>query len=374
MTTRTGLSPQDLPADFAALLRSLRDVDNPLLNALLNACRAKGWKTPSLARGLGMADPAVGKRVQRARQHAAEAAAGDPRRAAEQQRITAVLAAHQIPDLPKVQAMIDGRQLDPEKIERLRGMQTIAARVNGARPADHPDRRISELLSALLAELVTAGFSPYYLAAVMGVSHRAITSRLERHHYRQPPPSVAGTSSGEYFGRKIGDEGHGAPRLTREEREELRAAWARYAAAGSERTRVRWRNHLARQLTQYRERGFSLANLAQAISTPDHRVRYASLQQVLAGARIKSPECAAPGRQARVDARSSPAGGTVDGLADLASELERGLPVIDRHGHRWWPLPGGEEIRLVMSESPQASGSGLTVAEVQMTVGPLRAA
>ena len=49
-------------------------------------------------------------------------------------------------------------------------------------------------------------YRPYYLARELGVTHRAITSRLERHGYRTPCPSVRGTPSGMYRGHKIGEK------------------------------------------------------------------------------------------------------------------------------------------------------------------------
>lgn len=200
MEPRRSLSPQEVPEDFARLLRQLRDDErSTVLNALLAASRTHGWRTPSLAKALAMNPPAVSKRIERARRAERSAEPGWAEVAAEVAEID-------IPDAPRIQAMIDGKQLEQDKIDELLEMQRIAAKVNGAMPADHPSRRVSEALSEELNRLVTVeGFSPYYLARVLGRSHRAITSRLERHHFRDPCPSVAGTPSGEYRNRKIGD-------------------------------------------------------------------------------------------------------------------------------------------------------------------------
>lgn len=286
MTSRTGPPVKQLPEDFAARLRALQKADNPLLNALLDACRNQDWPAPSLAAGLGMNPAAISKRVQRAREHAAQARAGDPARVAQMARIAPLLETWEIPPVPQVHATLDGKKLSPDEIRRLSEMQAIASRVNGAMPAGHPDRRVSEQFSDELAELIEhQGLTPYYLSLVLGVSHRAITSRLERHHYRTPPPSVTGTSSGEYYGRKIGDDGQGALRLTPEQRTELREAWAKLAdllAAGPLRPPVRRRNQLVRLLRTYLDQGFTLANLAQAMNTRDHRVRFTELQQLVA--------------------------------------------------------------------------------------------
>lgn len=200
MESRRSLSPQEVPEGFGALLRQLRDDDRSgVLNALLAACRTQGWRTPSLAKALQMNPPAVSKRIERARRQARNNEPGWRDVAAEVEKV-------EIPKAPQVQAMIDGKQLPDDKIQELLQMQRVAARVNGAMPADHPSRRVSEALSQELNRLIAEeGFSPYYLARVLGRSHRAITSRLERHHFRDPCPSVAGTPSGEYRNRKIGD-------------------------------------------------------------------------------------------------------------------------------------------------------------------------
>jgi hypothetical protein len=174
--------------------------------------------------------------------------------------------------------MINGQQLDATAIAKLKRMQLTASRVNGAMPAAHPDRRVGERFSAELNRLVTEeGFTPYYLARVLQVSHRAITSRLERHHFRDPCPSVAGTASGLYFGRKIGDPGQGAPRLTREERAELRALWQ------SARDEPAARGKLAAGLRGYLREGFTLANLSQTMSTKDSKIHSGQLAAVLDG-------------------------------------------------------------------------------------------
>lgn len=272
MTPRDTAPRQQLPADIAEQFRALRDVDNPLLNLLLAAYREKDWSTPTLAAALEMNPPAVSKRIERARSRfdsaedllAAAAATRHP-------------AGTSIPKPQRIHAMIDGRQLPPERIAALKGMQQVASRVNGAMPVGHPDRRVSEQYSAELNRLVTVeGFTPYYLAQVIEVSHRAITSRLERHHFRDPCPSVAGTASGIYFGRKIGDPGEGAPRLTAEQRAELRALWQAHADG-----KRGARTALAAKLREYLEQDFTLANLSQTMTTRDMRVRYGALQAVL---------------------------------------------------------------------------------------------
>jgi biotin operon repressor len=261
---------QMVPEPFAAQLRALFRDHSPHLGPLLAAYHAARWKTPALAAALGMNASAVSKRIERAKK--------DP-------ELEAMMASGEIviPKPEKIHAMLGGKQLPKEKIAELLEMQRPASRVNGALQAGHPDRIIGEMFSRELYRLVTEdGISPYYLAQVLGVSHRAVTSRLERHGYRLPPPSVAGTPSGFYYGRKIGDPGEGAPRISREQRAELRQLWraqleGRRGAAAA----------MAAKLTEYLDQGFSLANLAQTMSNHDLRVRFTALQDVLGRAQPK---------------------------------------------------------------------------------------
>jgi hypothetical protein len=199
MEPRRSLSPQEVPEEFAALLRRLHADEDPLLNALLAASRTHGWRTPSLARAVQMNPPAVSKRIERARRAARNDEIGWKETA---DRVAEI----EIPDAPRTHAMIDGKQLPQEKIDELLALQKVAAKVNGAMPSDAQERRDSEKLSAELNRLISEeGYTPYYLGKVLDRTHRAITSRLERHHYRDPCPSVANTPSGEYRNRKIGD-------------------------------------------------------------------------------------------------------------------------------------------------------------------------
>jgi hypothetical protein len=305
MTTRPGQTLKHLPDDLAARLRALQDEDNVLLNVFLAALRGLDWPTPALAAGVRMNPPAVSKRIQRARAAAAEAEAMAPIRAAAEkgdaeaskiwgsverrvtdyERCRAVVAAADLPEPPEVFATMDGRQLDPDMIAKLRSMQA-RARINGAVAADDPDRKVSEQLAELLHELIDSqGFTSYYLARVMNVSPRAISSRLERHSYRDPCPSVAGTSSGVYSGRKIGDPGVGAPRLDRHQRQLLRDLYDQHRNAGDDRERALARTALATMLRKHHhDDGYSLANLAQAMTTPQRRVRYNELRDILTAA------------------------------------------------------------------------------------------
>lgn len=197
---------QQLPEWFVVLLRRLVQQDVFLLNALLMISRARGWRTAVLAQAVDLTPSTISKRIERARRLIHEEGL-DLQDIADRIAAAAIpLAQTVVPAAPRVQAMIGGRQLPQQKIDELLAMQQVARRVNGSMASDRGERRESEKLTAELHRLITEeGYTPYYLARVLGRSHRAITSRLERHHYRDPCPSVAGTPSGEYRNRKIGD-------------------------------------------------------------------------------------------------------------------------------------------------------------------------
>lgn len=282
MEPRWSLAPQEVPHDLAVHLRRLRDADRgATLNALLAAAHEREWRAPSLARALDMNPPAVSKRIERGRRAARNQEPG-------WQTIAAEIAVIEIPDAPPARTVAGGRELPQAKIDELLALQAVAEKVNGAMPADAKERRDSERLSAELHRLVSEeDIRPAYLARALGRSHRAIISRLERHHFREPCPSVAGTASGQYFGRKIGDPGQGAPRLTREERAELRALWEGSRDGRSARERRSARGKLATRLRRYLREGFTLANLSQAMSTKDVKVNVGSLAALLAASQKK---------------------------------------------------------------------------------------
>lgn len=208
MQARRSLPLQGVPEEFATLLNRLHDDEDPLLNLVLAAARSKGWRTPALAETIGLRASAVSKRVERARRQVRGEQTSMT--AAELQKaIDKAMARHapglDVPRPQQLQVTLDGKQLPAAAIAELKEMQEVSARVNGAMGKEHPSRRVSEQFSAKLQRYVDEGFTPYYLARVLDLSHRAITSRLERHHFRTPCPSVAGTPSGEYRNRKIGD-------------------------------------------------------------------------------------------------------------------------------------------------------------------------
>lgn len=113
-------------------------------------------------------------------------------------------------------AMLDGRTLTDPEIEKLREMARIARHTNGAAEVGDEARLISEEYTRQLRHLTQPveeggrGFTMYYLAKVIRVTPRAIRSRLERHGFLPPVPSIAGTPSGVYLNKKIGGSRKGA--------------------------------------------------------------------------------------------------------------------------------------------------------------------
>ncbi len=211
MQTRWSPSPQEVPHDFCVLLRRARDADRGIMfNALLAAAAARRWRARSLASALDRPEApvsaaAVSKRIERGRRAMRDRDPGWLEVADEVARID-------IPEAPPARVVVKENTLPPAKIAELLEMQEVSSKVTGAMPADHPSRRVSERFSAELNRLVNEeNIRPSYLARELGRSHRAIISRLERHHYRRPCPSVAGTPSGEYRNRKIGDPMQASP-------------------------------------------------------------------------------------------------------------------------------------------------------------------
>jgi hypothetical protein len=175
---------QTLPADFAAQLRRLREQKDPRYGATLIVARMNGWTCQALAAALGVSRQAV-------EQASARAEVNAPGR---------------IPDVPlpprkpQPEAKPPRRRLlvNEELAERLRDMQRIAATVNGAMPSDAPERAVSEEFTALLFSLTEQGVSVKHLAEAIGVWPNTVSSRLARHGYKEPSPSLVGNR---YLGR-----------------------------------------------------------------------------------------------------------------------------------------------------------------------------
>lgn len=185
---------QTLPPGFAAELRRMRESRDPRYGATLILARMNGWTYQSLAAAVGVSRQAVEQLIAR----------------------STLDAAGRMPDIPlpprkpQPEPKPPRRRLlvNDELAERLREMQRIAATVNGATPADAPERRVSEEFTAHLNALVQQGVSMKHLADVLGVRHNAVKSRLARHGYRDPSPSQPDKYLGRPSDRAAGQQTH----------------------------------------------------------------------------------------------------------------------------------------------------------------------
>ncbi|MFJ3037774.1 hypothetical protein [Streptomyces tendae] len=183
---------QQVPADFATELRELRATRDRRYAVTLVVAKANGWTYQALADAVGVSRQAV-------EQAAAKAGADFSGR----------LPAIPLPPLrPEPEPKAPARRrllINDELANRLREMQRVAATVNGATPADAPQRRTTEEFTALLNSLTEQGVSVYHIAQTLGVHTNAVFARLARHGYRKPPPSQA---SVRYLGQPTGTRTH----------------------------------------------------------------------------------------------------------------------------------------------------------------------
>jgi transposase-like protein len=91
-------------------------------------------------------------------------------------------------------------QPSKEEIKRLTMLQRRATRVNGATPADHPDRKASVELTQLIDQLVSRKVSMGQIARILGVTRGAVASRLMRHGFRKAYPSITDVYKGQPVG------------------------------------------------------------------------------------------------------------------------------------------------------------------------------
>lgn len=167
---------QQVPRDFQLVLLHLYLHDPPGLDNLLAAAVRRGWQQTALGEAVSLTKERI---RQRARQ-------GDPDAAG--------IPAFPGPPLRLVQPppRVVKPALTAGQVVVLRAMAEVARRVNGRTPLDHPDRRVSERLSALLDGYIReGGMSMGYLARMLGVTQPAIRHRLARHGYRPASPSQA---------------------------------------------------------------------------------------------------------------------------------------------------------------------------------------
>ncbi len=168
---------KDLPPATVAVLRSMRaEGDRDRLDAYLRLLHLNGWTYRSLGTALGVWPQAVQQRVARNGRHVTDLPP-----------VPLPPAQHQPMRAPRRTRL----KVRPEVAETLRDLQTRATRVNGATPADSPDREASVQLSRALAALVEQGVTGYHLAQVLGVTPGAVYTRLARHGYASAYQSQA---------------------------------------------------------------------------------------------------------------------------------------------------------------------------------------
>lgn len=76
--------------------------------------------------------------------------------------------------------------LTEDQILELRRLHRVARKVSGTMPPEHPDRRVSETFTAMLADYVEAGIPKTELARAIKVRPDSIRGRLVRHGYLKP--------------------------------------------------------------------------------------------------------------------------------------------------------------------------------------------
>jgi hypothetical protein len=156
---------QDLPANFAFLLREMRTSRDPRFAATLRLARENGWTPRTLALEVGMTVGAVARRLQRASGQLAPGV--------------------EVPVAPRHSYVEYVRPpLEPAQISHLRALRRRASHVRGPTPAADPGRTASRELDAELYALNQRGYGIKYLADVLGVWTRAVRDRLNRERAR----------------------------------------------------------------------------------------------------------------------------------------------------------------------------------------------
>lgn len=166
-----------VPESFAERLRQWRrDGNYFVLAAVLREAVVQGWPAAALARALGVSRQAVGH-------HVANAAV--------LRHVPVTVPAVPPRPLPPPKLVPEPVHLDPATAEGIRILARTARTVNGAMPADHPARRDSVDLSALLARERARGVAVAELARAVGMSSVGVRKRLARHGHTHLAPSEA---------------------------------------------------------------------------------------------------------------------------------------------------------------------------------------
>lgn len=175
-------SPQVLPDWIAAKIAELHETEvlagmrhdhaeaeRDRLNCYLAALRAAGWRLEPLGLPMSMTRERVRQRIAMAPSASTPFGVVAP-------------APTRKPKPPKRERP----SIPPSVLTEMRELQGLARQVNGPTPLDSPLRAASERFTELLAEQHVAGVSIYRIAKQLGVTPRAIRSRLARHGYMDP--------------------------------------------------------------------------------------------------------------------------------------------------------------------------------------------
>lgn len=166
-------------ARFVGELNDMRASRDPRLSPTLRAAYKEGWPLVRLAELLHIKPQAVSQRVASAAAYPRHLLPHIPPPPLPMERVMR-------PREPKTQSTRP--ETTPEVRAQLKEMWAQAKNVNGTTPVGHPDREVSEQLTALMNQLIEEeGISKGHLARVLGCSVPAISMRLARHGYDTTP-------------------------------------------------------------------------------------------------------------------------------------------------------------------------------------------
>ncbi|MEU0818949.1 hypothetical protein [Streptomyces mirabilis] len=164
-----------VPDDFQVVLQQMRSNRDPRLAAVFHVAKLNGWTLRSLGDAVGVSRERVRQMIARLDFDASVPLPEVPSAPRREPPATK-------PPKPVV-------RVEPGVAEKLREMQRIAAKVNGATPADDPARQVSEEFTAALDAAIRQGVTIAELARTLDVAYHTITHRLARHGYRRGAPS-----------------------------------------------------------------------------------------------------------------------------------------------------------------------------------------
>ena len=164
-----------LPERYAAKLREQNERDRDAATATMYVMRTQQWSLQAIADVIGVTNQTIDGRIfnwKHAGRNTAEAIG----------KAIPMPHPHNLAVPPQLRSRHGPVvQPTPEKIARLRELQTVARQVRGHTPLDHPTRQASEQLTEEIAELYAQGVSLYQLAKLMDLTYKGLKDRLIRH-------------------------------------------------------------------------------------------------------------------------------------------------------------------------------------------------